>query len=319
MVNVIVPVYKARDTLAKLFLSLCAQVKRQFCVTCIQDADGENYDDILDTFENLLDITWISCEVNGGPGNARQIGIDNTPDNFDYVMFADADDMFNPRAIEILTMEANRNQADIVMSALMREKLHDLGHVIGEIDSKKKAITWTHGKIYRLKFLREKNIRFHPDLFFNEDSYFNALAFAMADRIFQSPEITYLWRENPNSLTANQTYPEQNIRTYTTAQLLFLHELCVRELPRPVEEYDGTIGGTLLNIYQFLGGDTTAPCEDIERFGFDYTKILDRIYSGSETIVQGLIERNNQGFLKDKIYHYYPITFEKWLEEVFKK
>ena len=47
MVNIIIPTYKARDTLPKALDSLVAQTKTMFIVTIVQDCDGEDYSDII--------------------------------------------------------------------------------------------------------------------------------------------------------------------------------------------------------------------------------------------------------------------------------
>ena len=50
MVNVIIPTYKARDTLPKALDSLVAQTKKTFVVTIVQDGDGEDYSDIISEY-----------------------------------------------------------------------------------------------------------------------------------------------------------------------------------------------------------------------------------------------------------------------------
>ena len=47
MVNLIIPTYKARDTLPAALDSLVAQTKKLFIITIVQDADDEDYTDII--------------------------------------------------------------------------------------------------------------------------------------------------------------------------------------------------------------------------------------------------------------------------------
>ena len=48
MVEVGIPVYKARDTLPNALDSLVVQTKKNFIVCLSIDGDGENYQDIID-------------------------------------------------------------------------------------------------------------------------------------------------------------------------------------------------------------------------------------------------------------------------------
>jgi hypothetical protein len=63
------------------------------------------------------------------------------------------------------------------------------------------TITWFHGKIYRVSFLKEKGLKFHPDLRSEEDAYFNLLCWNCTNNRGEIAEETYIWRYNPNSIT----------------------------------------------------------------------------------------------------------------------
>ena len=52
MVNLIIPTYKARDTLPAALDSLVAQTKKMFIVTIVQDADNEDYTDIINEYRH---------------------------------------------------------------------------------------------------------------------------------------------------------------------------------------------------------------------------------------------------------------------------
>ena len=51
IVNIIIPTYKARETLPKALDSLVAQTKDMFLVTIVQDGDGEDYSDIVTEYK----------------------------------------------------------------------------------------------------------------------------------------------------------------------------------------------------------------------------------------------------------------------------
>ena len=198
IVNLIIPTYKARDTLPAALDSLVAQTKKLFIITIVQDADDEDYTDIINEYRSRgLQIKLLQMPENGGPGLARQYGMDHDT-MCDYFMFMDSDDILMPRAIELLYREAKLNDADFVSSDFIAERIYAPGLYM---DVTKTPITWTHGKLYKAKYLRDNNIRFHPSLRLNEDAYFNLVAGNCTKNKIKIQEVTYLWRENKKSLT----------------------------------------------------------------------------------------------------------------------
>ena len=197
MLNVVIPVYKARDTLPELLAALSIQTYKMFIVTISQDGDGEDYSDILDEYRAKgLKIRLIKNTENCGPGIARQLGIDHS-ENCDYIMFVDADDLVTPRIVEVLYKEAKKNNVDVLTSDFIAETEHSSQYM----SVQRTPITWFHGKIYKVDYLKEKNIRFLKELRLNEDSYFNLVAINSTKNKMKVQEYTYIWRYNKNSLT----------------------------------------------------------------------------------------------------------------------
>ena len=247
IVNIIIPTYKARETLPKALDSLVAQTKDMFLVTIVQDGDGEDYSDIVTEYKRRGLKLFLLKKENGGPGTARQYGMDCTK-MCDYVMFLDSDDMLTPRAIEILYREAKRNNADVISSTFIAEEKNNPGI---QLNVFKTPVTWCHGKIYRLEYLRENNIRFPNEFRLNEDSYFNLVAVNCAKRPGKVDECTYIWRDNQKSLTRDNKESNFFFRanpTYIIGQVWGL---------KKIYEINGKItmellGMTLYNIYKCM-------------------------------------------------------------------
>ena len=244
MVEVGIPVWHARDTLCKCLDSLVAQTLDRF-ITCLSiDCDGEDYSDIIEMYRARgLKIRIINGRENGGPGAARQRIIDTT--QCDYLIFMDADDMLMPRAVEVLSQHMKVNNFDIMRSGFIREEKNKRDLFIPQDSS---IITWFHGKIYRVKFLKEKNVRFLPGLRIDEDAYFNLIAWNSTDNRGEIAEYTYIWRDNKNSLTRAQSNPEyfkDNYMNYITSQVRALQRLL--EINGSVK--NDIISVTLINIY----------------------------------------------------------------------
>lgn len=248
MINIIIPTYKARETLPLALNSLLAQTKQMFFVTIVQDCDGEDYSDIIKKYKGMgLHISLLSTPTNQGPGMARQVGIDAS-DRFSHLMFLDSDDMLLPRAVEVLSREAGRTSADIVASGIIAERQYDEPTYM---ETAKTPVTWLHGKIYRTDYLKENNLRFLPNLRTNEDAYFNLVAWNNSSKAIRIEEYTYLWRDNKNSLTRQGSEPyaffKKSFIDYIISQAEGLIAL-YRRNKLPVSLF----AQTMINIYHYV-------------------------------------------------------------------
>ena len=246
MLEIGIPVYKARDTLPKGLDSLVAQTRDNFIVCLSIDADGEDYSDIVDMYRARgLRIRVINADENGGPGIARQRILDTT--QCDYIMFMDADDMLLPRAVELLYVQAKVQNLDIVRSSFIKEERKGGDRYITKDVN---TITWFHGKIYRVGYIKEKNIRFLPDLRTDEDAYFNFVAWNSTKKRGDLGEMTYIWRDNPNSVTRCDNIREYFSRTYNNyirSQVEGLKKLF--ELNNDIN--NSLVAQTLMNLYYY--------------------------------------------------------------------
>lgn len=246
MVEVGIPVWHARDTLPKALDSLVAQTHEHF-ITCLSiDGDGEDYSDIIETYRARgLKIRVINSKENGGPGMARQRVLDTT--QCDYLMFMDADDMLMPRAISVLYNNIRFNDYDIIRSSFIREENNSQDKFMPQNTP---SITWFHGKIYKVRYLRDNNIRFLEGLRIDEDAYFNVIAWNATQKRGELTEVTYIWRDNPNSLTRQSKtadYFKRNYVNYIRSQVEGLKKL---------SSILGTVSvlltaQTLINIYYY--------------------------------------------------------------------
>lgn len=197
MLNIIIPVYHSRDTLPRALQSLENQTDRKFLVTVVADGDGEDYSDIIAA--SSLRISFFALGQNAGPGAARQFGVDKTPLSIRWVMFLDADDYLQPRAVEILTYEAEHCNADLVASSIIHEEKVGVSTIIPA----KKAQIWVHGKIYSHDFLVTNGIKF-PKTYFNEDCLFNNICFLNTEKAFFVEEPLVIWKNHEGSLTRSK-------------------------------------------------------------------------------------------------------------------
>lgn len=314
IVDIIIPTYKARETLPKALDSLVAQTKKLFIVTIAQDGDREDYSDIIEEYKKRgLQIRLVSLKDNRGPGGARQAGMD-TDKMCDYFMFMDADDMLMPRAVELLYREAKLHDADIVSSDFVAEREATPG-VLMDVNST--PVTWTHGRIYKAKYLRDNGIRFLDGLRINEDAYFNLIAHNCTSNKIKIKEITYLWRDNKNSLTRAKGRQDFFIRTwedYITSQV----EALLKIIEIKGEVSPDLLAATLIYVYHY--------CMIAEHFKIEGKKAREELLKiknnpvlidslTQEVFWQYIMSKLKAGtFWEDNVI-FYQVRFCDWLRE----
>lgn len=190
MIDIIIPVYNAYKTLDKTLMSIVLQsIKDKVKVYLIDDYSSKDYNYILDKFSNELNIKLLRLDKNLGSGLARQYGLDHSRSK--YVLFLDADDLFyTNNSLEALYNKIDKNN-DIVFSKVYFEILNVVDYSYEDL----------HGKIYRRKFLKDKNIRFN-DLRFHEDNVFNSLVMINDPKTAYIEDITYVYCDNKESITS---------------------------------------------------------------------------------------------------------------------
>ena len=93
MIDVIIPAYNAHNTIEKTLDSILHQtISNMLNVYVVNDCSDKNYDEIIKKYKKDINIKEIKISKNGGPGVARQKGIDLS--NGKYILFIDSDDIF---------------------------------------------------------------------------------------------------------------------------------------------------------------------------------------------------------------------------------
>lgn len=208
-IDVIIPAYNVEDNILYRCLAsiACQDIKDDIVVTIVDDASTEqNYEQVIQLFKNNLTINLLRYDTNGGPGVARQYGLDRTHNG--YVTFIDADDTFNGAfALRALRtgLEYNNNKYQMCVGVFDEVHEHDMPLDEGPlfIDHERDMV-WMFGKMYRRSFIEHNKIHFHPTSRANEDNGFNTLFRLCCNEqedIIYIPTHVYYWHENLNSIT----------------------------------------------------------------------------------------------------------------------
>ncbi len=115
MISVIIPVYNAQRYLAETLDSVLNQTYKDFELILVNDGSTDNSLEILREYEKKDSRVKVITDENHGAPHARNLGFDNSKG--EYIMFFDADDIMEPRALEILSAHMSENDCDLVIGA----------------------------------------------------------------------------------------------------------------------------------------------------------------------------------------------------------
>ena len=210
---IIIPAYRAHSTIMRCLSSIAIQtIIEDVSVVLVNDCCPEgDYAEAVKAFGPCMDIREIRAPVNGGPGTARQIGIDNSDSEF--IAFVDADDfLFKATSLETLRREISTDDTYMCASgAFYSPKYRD------DPTKNSQLMVWLFGKLYRRAFLDKYKIRFNGTRA-NEDSGFNRTVLMLCDnpqeRIKLIEEVLYYYSARDKSITninGNIYYFDQGI------------------------------------------------------------------------------------------------------------
>ncbi|TKH02932.1 glycosyltransferase family 2 protein, partial [Peribacillus simplex] len=192
-ISVVIPCYNCKETIERAVNSIWSQTQKPFEVILVEDRTPDNGETlkVLEIIRENYQDGWIKIiplKKNAGPGNARNVGWDETTQK--YVAFLDADDSWHPQKLEIqyTIMQANPS---LVLSGHLTEL-----YVEGKEKEQFEVTEIEYKDPNRLRFLlsnnyptrsiivkREIPYRFDPNKRFSEDYLLWAQIFLNGNKI----------------------------------------------------------------------------------------------------------------------------------------
>lgn len=213
--SVIIPVYKAEDTIKRCVDSLINQQFHNAQIILINDgspdSSGEICKDYAEKYENIL---YIEKE-NGGVSTARNKGLDVATG--DYILFVDSDDFVTDDYFETISNTLKENDYDYIQfSQGIYGEEQNTSKIIPEFNSFnrkelinrlaedmwKKRINTPNGKAYKRSIIEENHIRFLENIEVGEDRTFNIeFALNITNFLVVEKALYILCLENEESLS----------------------------------------------------------------------------------------------------------------------
>lgn len=200
-VSVVMPIYNAAEYLAEAIECVLGQTLREIELICVDDGSTDGSFELIKEKQSQDKRVRIITENNAGPSVARNKGLSRA--RGEYVIFLDADDFFEPTFLERLYSLSIKKKLDIAVARYdlynnatgkfappiesEHGELLDGGRVISKSDHPDRIFQsmtcYVWNKLFKLSFLLEKNIQFHPELYVFEDVCFVCAALSLAERV----------------------------------------------------------------------------------------------------------------------------------------
>lgn len=280
--------------------------------------DGEDIPDFIfgDRYPYKIEQIRIPHE---GVSAARNACLDRA--KAEYVMFCDADDMFfNVCGLFIIFREIENGGFDSLTSVFTEEtrnpeNKNDVVYINREMDS-----TFVHGKVHRLKYLKNNNIRWNNSLTIHEDSYFNCLCQRLSPEVKYCPMPFYLWRWRDESVCRHD--PKYILKTYNN--MLDSNTALVREFldRRRVEDARFFATSMIFDAYYTLNKKEWIEQENKEyrdavenRFAKYYKEFRPLFESIDEKIKMQIVAGiRNRMFQEGLMLE--SVTFDDWIKSI---
>ena len=253
LVSVIIPVFNAAKFLPQTLESLLCQTMTDFEVVAVDDCSTDNSVEVLQSFAKHfgggVKLRVVKLATNSGtPDIPRNVGIQTARSK--YVTFLDDDDFFTPTALEELSTLAENFQADVVhtdefyafnatgknfstFADLLREETFTLmtcrksnAQPLSDATDEPKDLAervklwlndefqWATWSLFVRKDFWTANKLVFPRMRVSGDTLGNFYCLCLAKKLLRVPNVTYIHRGNPESITNESADAEKYLRKW---------------------------------------------------------------------------------------------------------
>lgn len=209
LISVIVPVYKVEPYIRDCVDSILAQTYRNLEIILVDDGSPDACPAICDAYAAKDSRIQVIHKENGGLPDARNHGMNAATG--EWLAFVDSDDIIAPSMIEFLWKNTT-HENEICAIGFSRfttgEALHYTTGATPVVCSgihdfiRRHGGCFVWGKLYHRALIESMQLRFDPSLMNLEDVAFNMVYFSRMEHMHFLPDIQYLYRQNPTSITS---------------------------------------------------------------------------------------------------------------------
>ena len=221
LVSIIVPIYNAKNNIARCVESIRKQTYQNLEIILLNDGSQDVSLQVCEMFARVDDRIVVIDKANSGVAATRNLGLRQASGK--YLQFVDADDYLDENATRLLVERMDETQADMVISHFCRvsgERVTVQGfldthevlsqkqlamHLMDEPASFYYGVMWN--KLYRRKVIMQNDIRCNESLGWCEDMLFNLEYIRYAHRFAALQTPIYYYVKNVKGITATSLSP----------------------------------------------------------------------------------------------------------------
>lgn len=200
MISIIIPMFNSEKYIEKCIESISKNSYKNIEIIVVDDGSTDDSINIVKKYKNIK----LLYSDHAGPGNARNIGIENA--SGDYIFFLDSDDTINPNTLKVL--KHNIENYDIVIGNY--NIIYDNSNIElfetptdSKFNSFFESVTiWN--RLYKKNFLNKNKIIFES-IYQGEDRLFLAELYLCNPKINIISDCIYNWirheKESQKTLT----------------------------------------------------------------------------------------------------------------------
>lgn len=222
LISIVIPAFNAEKYVAECLDSCMRQNVREdeYEVICVDDGATDRTGEILDEYARRYGNIRVIHQSNQGLPGARNTGLDAAKG--EYVWFVDSDDIISANSLGTI-FEKIRNTETRVDRYLVRvaeftdaQEIRS-GNVRG---GAKHYYTEVWGSLFRRACLEQRNLRFHPKMYYGEDVLFSC-EFEERENVTEALDIlAYYYRFNPVSQQHAFRSTGVKLRKYISSYIL---------------------------------------------------------------------------------------------------
>ena len=203
-IDIIMPCYYSNDIIKPALEKIAKQtIIKDITLIMVNDCSPNTsceYQDLIKEYKNRIKIQYLKTDKNCGPGEARQLGLNNATS--DFIMFQDDDDeLYTTTSLENMIKSINNFDINNIISITGRIQFNYLNEKIENWQIIPQSL---QGSLFNRKLLQQLNIHFEPILSFKEeDGCFSSLL-ALKSQSYMSlilDEIIYIRKRLNNHIS----------------------------------------------------------------------------------------------------------------------
>lgn len=224
-VSVVIPVYNVEKFLKHCMESVMDQKQKNAEIILVDDGSTDNSGVLCDQYAQQYDHVKVIHQKNAGLSAARNTGIEAAKGEF--ITFVDSDDMLASGFLEKAMQLAELHHADFIAFSHIRcdadakwsenagqpAELESKVNIYGDRSQKMQKFligseigTTAWAKVYRKKLFDAVR---YPVGKYHEDVFTTYKLVDKASKIVTTPQIGYLYRKSPNSITSSVFSPKR--------------------------------------------------------------------------------------------------------------